>query len=123
LWLVVMLTIGLFPVLPIVLLAEALGAFTVTLWNIGTVSLRQQLVPQEIFGRVNSVYRWFAWGSMPIGAAIGGVIADHSNQRIPYIAAGGCIAVGIAVMTRTVTRSSLSAAGGMDRLEAAVAAG
>jgi MFS family permease len=116
LWLAVMLTIGLFPVIPIVLIAEALGAFTVTLWNIGSVSLRQQLIPQEMFGRVNSVYRWFAWGSMPVGAAIGGIIADQSNQRVPYLAAAICIAVGIAVMSKTVTRSSLAAAGGVDRI-------
>ena len=27
-----------------------------------------------MLGRVNSVYRFFAWGMMPVGAALGGVI-------------------------------------------------
>jgi MFS family permease len=116
-WVLVMATIGLFPVLGTVLVAETLGVFLVTLWNIGTVSLRQQLVPAAMFGRVNSVYRWFAWGSLPIGAVIGGIIAQNSNQRMPYLAAALCIAIGVVVMTRTVTKASLIAAGGQNTLE------
>lgn len=113
-WMLVMAAIGLFPVLVPVLLAETAGAFAVTLWNVGTVSLRQQLIPTEMFGRVNSVYRWFAWGAMPLGAAVGGLIAQNTNQRVPYLAAAGCVAAGIFVMTRSVTRSTLAEAGGTD---------
>ena len=43
------------------------------LWNVITVSLRQTIIPPHLLGRVNSVYRFFAWGMMPIGAAIGGI--------------------------------------------------
>jgi hypothetical protein len=111
-WIVIMATIGLVPVLVPVMIAETLGVFAVTLWNIGTVSLRQQIVPAGLFGRVNSVYRWFAWGSMPLGAIIGGLVAQASNQRMPYIGAAICIAMGVAVMTRTVTRATLAEAGG-----------
>jgi len=111
-WVIVMATIGLVPVLAVVLVAETIGVFAVTLWNIGTVSLRQQLVPSEIFGRVNSVYRWFAWGALPIGAVIGGVIAQNSNQRMPYLAAAAVIGVGILVMSRSVTTATLAEAGG-----------
>lgn len=42
------------------------------LWNVITVSFRQSIIPEHLLGRVNSVYRFFAWGMMPIGAAIGG---------------------------------------------------
>jgi MFS family permease len=113
-WVIIMTTIGLVPVLVPVMIAETLGVFAVTLWNIGTVSLRQQIVPAAMFGRVNSVYRWFAWGSMPLGAVIGGVIAQASNQRMPYIGAAICITLGLGVMTRTVTRSTLREAGGQN---------
>lgn len=115
-WMLIMTTIGLVPVLVPVMIAETLGVFAVTLWNIGTVSLRQQIVPTALFGRVNSVYRWFAWGSMPIGAVVGGFIAQGSNQRMPYIAAAICIALGVAVMSRTVTRTTLRVAGGSNEL-------
>lgn len=46
------------------------------LWNVITVSLRQSIIPTHLLGRVNSVYRFFAWGSMPIGTLIGGAIVS-----------------------------------------------
>ena len=44
-------------------------------WNIVTVSLRQRIVPDQLLGRVNAGYRLVAWGTMPLGAALGGIIA------------------------------------------------
>jgi len=49
-----------------------IGTFTAVLWNVVTVSLRQSLIPTHLLGRVNSVYRFFAWGTIPIGTLIGG---------------------------------------------------
>lgn len=49
-------------------------SFSAVLWNVITVSLRQTIIPDELLGRVNSVYRFFAWGMMPIGLAIGGLL-------------------------------------------------
>ena len=46
--------------------------FTAVLWNVVTVSLRQSLIPTNLLGRVNSVYRFFAWGTIPIGTLLGG---------------------------------------------------
>ena len=62
------------------------------LWNVITVSLRQSIIPTHLLGRVNSVYRFFAWGSMPIGTLIGGAIVSVSEAfgdrelalRMPY---------------------------------------
>lgn len=42
------------------------------LWNVVTVSFRQRVIPQELFGRVNSVYRFISWGVIPIGSFLGG---------------------------------------------------
>jgi MFS family permease len=52
----------------------AIETFTAVLWNVVTVSLRQSLIPTQLLGRVNSVYRFFAWGTIPIGTLLGGVI-------------------------------------------------
>lgn len=52
----------------------ALGTFTGVLWNVVTVSLRQSLIPSHLLGRVNSVYRFFAWGTIPIGTLLGGAL-------------------------------------------------
>lgn len=70
---VVMAAIGLSNHWLMVLVLFAVTALLGILWNVITVSLRQTIIPPRLLGRVNSVYRFFAWGMMPIGAAIGGV--------------------------------------------------
>jgi len=57
-------------------LLTAITTVFAVLWNVITVSLRQSIIPTELLGRVNSVYRFFAWGSMPIGTLLGGAIVD-----------------------------------------------
>ena len=52
--------------------------FLAILWNVVTVSMRQEIIPDQILGRVNSVYRFFALGSQPIGALIGGLLVTIS---------------------------------------------
>jgi MFS family permease len=52
----------------------AIETFTAVLWNVVTVSLRQSLIPSHLLGRVNSVYRFFAWGTIPIGTLLGGAL-------------------------------------------------
>lgn len=52
----------------------AIETFTAVLWNVVTVSLRQSLIPSQLLGRVNSVYRFFAWGTIPIGTLLGGTL-------------------------------------------------
>lgn len=54
----------------------ALETFTAVLWNVVTVSLRQSLIPSNLLGRVNSVYRFFAWGTIPIGTLVGGTLVS-----------------------------------------------
>jgi MFS family permease len=51
-----------------------LESFAGVLWNVITVSLRQSIIPDRLLGRVNSVYRFFAWGMMPVGSLLGGIV-------------------------------------------------
>ena len=68
-------------------------SFVAILWNTITVSLRQSIIPSHLLGRVNSVYRFFAWGSIPIGMFIGGglvtlmehFVSRESALRSPYL--------------------------------------
>ena len=70
--------------------------FTGILWNVITVSLRQAVIPDRLLGRVNSVYRFFGWGMMPIGSLIGGALVAVLDGplsrewalRMPWIVAG-----------------------------------
>ena len=57
---------------PLVWAMFVLQSYVGVLWNVITVSLRQSIIPDRLLGRVNSVYRFFAWGMMPIGSLIGG---------------------------------------------------
>ena len=57
----------------------AIGSYVAVLWNVITVSLRQTLIPDRLLGRVNSVYRFFAWGMMPIGSIVGGLLVAGTD--------------------------------------------
>lgn len=63
---------GLTSLWPVAWVMSAVFMFLAVLWNVITVSLRQSIIPDELLGRVNSVYRFFAWGMMPVGSLIGG---------------------------------------------------
>ena len=80
--------LGLAPDPAVAALMLAGQGFTVTMWNVVTVSLRQQVVPAHLLGRVNSVYRMLGWGLMPVGALAGGFIAHAAGLRAPYVVAG-----------------------------------
>jgi MFS family permease len=52
------------------------------LWNVITVSWRQRRIPSDLLGRVNSIYRFFGWGSMPLGALAGGIAVSVLEQDL-----------------------------------------
>jgi MFS family permease len=80
--------LGLAPDPAVAALMLAGQGFAVTVWNVVTVSLRQQIVPAHLLGRVNSVYRMLGWGLMPAGALVGGFVAHAAGLRAPYVVAG-----------------------------------
>jgi len=59
----------------IVLSALGFVGFTmVPIYNINQVSLRQSITPDRIQGRMNATMRTIVWGTMPIGAFVGGIL-------------------------------------------------
>lgn len=52
------------------------------LWNVITVSWRQRRIPADLLGRVNSIYRFFGWGSMPLGALAGGAVVALAEPHL-----------------------------------------
>jgi MFS family permease len=50
-------------------------------WDVITVSLRQRLAPEHMLGRVNAGYRLMGYGTMPVGAALGGVLGEALGLR------------------------------------------
>jgi MFS family permease len=76
----------------------AVGGFFIALWNVITVSLRQRIAPPHLLGRLNSSYRLVAWGTRPLGAALGGVIAETVGVRAVFVVAGAVIAASLVGM-------------------------
>lgn len=76
--------------------AVTLSGFGVVTFNVVVVALRQTLIPDELQGRVNSVYRLVAWGSIPIGAALAGMISHTFGPPAVY-AAGAIVTALITV--------------------------
>lgn len=89
------------------------GTFAVVNWNVITVSLRQQIIPDRLLGRVNSVYRFFGWGMMPIGSLIGGIVVSVTERvtgdrilalRMPFFVAALVMAgIFVAALSRLNT--------------------
>ncbi|MGH9073282.1 MAG: MFS transporter [Acidimicrobiales bacterium] len=65
--------------------AEALA---VACGSVASITLRQQHIPQALMGRVSNIFRTAIWGSIPVGALLGGVLAGDVGLRSPMIVAG-----------------------------------
>lgn len=110
--------IGLASNWPLVWVMTSISMFVAVLWNVITVSLRQTIIPDRLLGRVNSVYRFFAWGMMPVGALAGGLIvvvaeAVGSRQlalRMPWFISGIAQFVLLVSVARLLTTEKMEAA-------------
>lgn len=52
------------------------SAFASTVYNIGQISLRQTITPDNQLGKMNASMRFMIWGTMPVGALIGGLLGE-----------------------------------------------
>jgi MFS family permease len=95
---------GLFPNVIVVVVAGTLMSVFGTTWNVLTVSLRQRLIPPELFGRVNSVYRFIGTGSTAIGAVVGGQIAFGLGLRATYLVSGTILLAVLAISGPSLLR-------------------
>lgn len=66
-----------------------LSGIGVALWNVIVVSLRQQLTPDALLGRMNSCYRLLAWGTIPLGNLAGGLLAEAFGLQPTFAIAAG----------------------------------
>jgi MFS family permease len=71
--------------------------------NIAIVTMRQRLSPAEKLGRVASASRTISWSLIPIGAAVGGAIADWIGIKTVYVFGSlGVLATALFVMRTAV---------------------
>ena len=88
-----MLALGLFPNVAIALVAYAVMGLAGGTWNVLSATRRQRRTPKQMIARVSSAFRVVAWGVMPVGAALGGVVGEHWGVPAVYVLAGGVIGV------------------------------
>src|SRR5262245_14856439 len=69
----------------------------VMLINVNALSLRQAVTPDQLLGRVYATGRWIAWGTIPLGAVVGGILGTAIGLRetIAISSVGGLVAVSI----------------------------
>jgi MFS family permease len=77
-----------------VALSGFMGGFCGVGWNINQVSLRQAITPPRMQGKMNATMRFIVWGTMPIGAILGGALGGliGLQQTIVIGAIGGLVA-------------------------------
>jgi MFS family permease len=90
------------PILVGLLTAVTLGSIMV--WNVLTLALRQRLIPNELLGRVGASYRFLVFLGMPVGALVGGLVANRFDVRTA-IAASGCVLLLIGLVIPVVLRA------------------
>ncbi|WP_323958663.1 MFS transporter [Arthrobacter sp. JZ12] len=85
------------------------GGILIMLWNVITVSLRQRIAPDRLLGRVNSAYRLLAWGTMPLGAAAGGLLAHWFGLQVMF-AIMGLLTLALLALMPILTDRAIDAA-------------
>lgn len=87
------------PPVPLLILGGLGLSFAVVVYNIAQVSFRQRLCPPHLLGRMNASVRFLVWGTMPIGALTGGVVASaFSVLTALWVAAAGAILAAMPVV-------------------------
>jgi MFS family permease len=73
--------------IPLLFASMFIGSFVNPVYNINQVSLRQAITPDRVQGRMNATVRTVIWGTLPIGAFIGGIIGS-TYGILPALYAG-----------------------------------
>lgn len=101
---------GLVPHVVVAGVAGAMVGVSAVMWNVVTVSLRQRIIPDQLLGRVNSGYRLLGWGTSPIGAALGGVLAEAFGLRAVFVLSGAGTLVLLVPLLRVISDASIAEA-------------
>ncbi|MGW2546762.1 MFS transporter [Kitasatospora sp. NPDC001574] len=73
--------------------------FGAVAYNVAQVSFRQSLCPPELLGRMNATMRFLVWGTLPLGALIGGTVADTAGPRAAlWVCAVGTLVVPVPLL-------------------------
>lgn len=94
--------VGAVPTVVVAAAGLAVSAGAITVWNVLVMSLRQALIPSAMLGRVHGTWRTLLWGTMPLGALLGGLLG-RVDLTTPMLVGGGAAAVAALVWFRFLT--------------------
>lgn len=86
------------------LIGAVFGGISDPSWNVNSSTIRQRLVPDEIFGRMMTAYLFIAWGMQPLGSVMGGIIAESWGPQWVYILSGSVV-LSLLVLARPLFRA------------------
>lgn len=70
----------------------AVVAITIPIYNVNQISYRRAIVDVRMQGRMNATMRMFVWGTLPLGALLGGYLGNAIG--VPFtIAAGAALSL------------------------------
>ena len=104
---------GLAPVVWVAVAAEVLAGVVYIVFDVAQISLRQELVPDRLIGRVLSAARLVGYGAIPAGTLLGGLAARALGLRAPFILGGLVLAVLAVVSARVLTTTAVEEARAM----------
>ncbi|MET8051972.1 MFS transporter [Streptosporangium sp. NPDC005286] len=81
-----------------------------SIWRILVATIRQNLSPPELLGRIYAASRVLSWGVIPASAALAGVAAELWGVRVVFVLATGLAVVVLGVFVPYALRTDLSAA-------------
>lgn len=87
---------GLSPNIWVFTLIVTAGSYFISIWNILLMSTYQDLIPNELFGRIHGARRTLVWGMMPAGSVLGGFIA-RIDLAAPFLV-GGVVATVLSLL-------------------------
>jgi MFS family permease len=90
---------------PYLVASAAIGGFAAVAYNITQISFRQAICPERMQGRMNAVIRFLVWGTMPLGALLGGALGTWFGLRTAlWVAAIGALFTFLPILFSPVRR-------------------
>jgi MFS family permease len=90
--------------------AMVVGGAGSAVWRVIVTQIRQSVVPGAVLGRVYSASRVISWGVLPVGAALGGLVAELLGVRAVFAIGGVASASLLVVFAFTIRASDVDSA-------------
>lgn len=82
----------------IIAVSGVASSYFLTVYNVTQMSLRQEICPPDMLGRMNAIFRFAVWGVMPLGSFVAGIVAAHTGiEAAMYLFTALAVVAGVAM--------------------------